>query len=79
MLPTTYGLPPRIYSTAEVLVYRWGETLCPTVVAEMEGGWWLAMIGLDSIMGTAFPPENPATYLANLRFQRLGTMEELGL
>jgi hypothetical protein len=66
-------------STAEVFVYRWGETLYPTVVAEVEGTRWLVMIGLDGIMETAFPPENPATYLANLRFQRLGTLEELGL
>ena len=66
-------------STAEVFVYRWGEILYPTVVAEVEGTRWLVMIGLDSIMETAFPPENPATYLTNLRFQRLGTLEELGL
>ncbi len=66
-------------STAEVFIYRWGETLYPTVVAEVDGTLWLVMIGLDSIMETAFPPENSATYLANLRFQRLGTLEELGL
>ena len=66
-------------STAEVFVYRWGETLYPTVVAEVEGIRWLVILGLDSIMETAFPPESPVTYLANLRFQRLGTLEELGL
>src|SRR6266581_7869690 len=37
-------------STAEVFVYRWGEILYPTVVAEVEGIQWLVMIGLDSIM-----------------------------
>jgi hypothetical protein len=37
------------------------------------------MIGLDSIMETAFPPQDSAIYLANLQFQRLGTLEELGL
>jgi hypothetical protein len=66
-------------SAAEVFVYRWGETLYPTVVAEVEGARWLVMVGLDSTMETAFPPEDPETYLANLRFQRLGTLEELGL
>jgi hypothetical protein len=66
-------------STAEVFVYRWGETLYPTVVAEVEGAQWLVMVGLDSIMETALPPENLETYLANPRFQRLGTLEELGL
>jgi hypothetical protein len=62
-----------------VFVYRWGEILYPAVVAELEGTLWLVMIGLDSIMETAFPPENSAISLANLRFQRLGTLEELGL
>jgi hypothetical protein len=51
----------------------------PIVVVEVEGILWLVMIGLDSIMETAFPPENSAIYLTNLRFQRLGTLEELGL
>jgi hypothetical protein len=66
-------------STAEVFVYRWGESLYPTVVAEVEGIRWLVMLGLDGIMETAFPPEAPEAYLANLRFQRLGILEELGL
>ena len=66
-------------STAEVFVYRWGETLYPTLVAEVEGIQWLVKLGLDSVMETAFPPEDPEAYLANLRFQRLGTLEELGL
>jgi hypothetical protein len=64
-------------STAEVFVYRRGEILYPTVVAEVEGARWLVMVGLDSIMETAFPPEDPGTYLANPQFQRLGTLEEL--
>jgi hypothetical protein len=65
--------------TAEVFAYRWGETIYPTVVAEVEGIRWLVMMSLDSIMETAFPPEDAETYLANPRFQRLGTLEELGL
>jgi hypothetical protein len=28
---------------------------------------------------TVFPPEDPETHLAHLRFQRLGTLEQLGL
>ena len=66
-------------STAEVFTYRWGETLYPTVVAEVEGIRWLVMLDLDGIMETAFPPEAPEAYLAKLRFQRLGILEELGL
>ena len=65
--------------TAEVFVYRWGEARYPTVVAEVEGARWLVMVALDGVMETAFPPEDLETYLANLRFQRLGTLEELGL
>jgi hypothetical protein len=66
-------------STAEVFVYRWGDTVYPTIVAEVESVRWLVMVGLDSVMETAFPPEDPEIYLANPRFQRLGTLEELGL
>jgi hypothetical protein len=66
-------------STADVFVFRWGDTLYPTVVAEIEGVRWLVMMGLDGIMETAFPPEDPETYLANPQFERLGTLEELGL
>jgi hypothetical protein len=73
------GCAERCSTFAEVFVYRWGETLYPTVVAEVEGIRWLVMVGLDSIMETAFPPEAPEAYLANLRFQRLGILEEPGL
>jgi hypothetical protein len=66
-------------STAEASVDRWGETPYPTVVAEVEGVRWLVMVGLDSLMETAFPLEDSETPLAKLRFQRLGTLAELGL
>jgi len=64
--------------TATVFAYRWGTTLYPTVVAEVEGVLWLVMLGPDGLMETAFPPEEPERYLAHPRFQRLGTLEELG-
>jgi hypothetical protein len=65
--------------TAMVYAYRWGESLYPTVVAEVEGVPWLVTMGLDGLMETAFPPEGPEMYLANPRFQQMGTLEELGL
>lgn len=65
--------------TAEVFAYRWGETIYPTVVAEVERVRWLVIMSLDGIMETAFPPETPEIYLANPQFHRLGTVEELGL
>ena len=36
-------------STAEVFVYRWGEALYPTVVAEVEGTRWLVMMVLIAL------------------------------
>jgi hypothetical protein len=65
--------------TAELFVYRWGEAFYPTVVAEVDRARWFVMLNLNSVMETAFPPEDPQTYLADLRFQRLGTLEDLGL
>jgi hypothetical protein len=65
--------------TADVFVYRWSDAVYPTVVAEVAGVRWLVMMNLEGIMETAFPPEEPDVYLANPQFQRLGTLEELGL
>jgi hypothetical protein len=65
--------------TADVFAYRWGDAIYPTVVAEVAGVRWLVMMSLEGIMETAFPPEEPDIYLADPRFQRLGTLEELGL
>jgi hypothetical protein len=64
---------------AEVFVYRWQETDYPTIVAHVEGVRWLVMVSLEGLMETAFPPALPERYLADPRFTRLGTLEELGL
>ena len=64
---------------AEVWVYRWGETLYPTVVAHVAEVQWLVMLGLDGIMETAFPPQDVEMYLGNPHLTRLGTLEELGV
>jgi hypothetical protein len=65
--------------TAEVFVYRGSESAYPTVVAEVDGVRWLVMLGMDGVMETAFPPEDAVTYLANPRFTRVGTLEDLGV
>jgi hypothetical protein len=65
-------------STAEEVVYRWGEPVYPTVVADVEGVRWLVMGGLESVLGTACLPEDLEAYVANLRFQRLGTLAKPG-
>lgn len=66
-------------STASVFAYRWGQTIYPTVVAEVDGVQWLVMLSLDGIMEAAFPPDDPETYLAAPHFHKLGILEELGL
>lgn len=63
--------------SAVVWLYHWGVVAYPTVVTEVAGVPWLVMLGMDGVMETAFPPEDPATYLADPRFTRLGTVEEL--
>lgn len=64
---------------ADVFVYRWGSTIYPTVMIEIAGVRGLVMMSLAGIIETAFPPEEPDAYLAVPQFQRLGTLEELGL
>ena len=49
----------------------------PTLMAEVSGEYWLVMIGLDGVMETAFPPDDPEDYLADPAFIYVGVMEEL--
>lgn len=35
------------------------------------------MIGVDGILETAFPPENPSKYLSNPNFIHIGILEDL--
>lgn len=62
---------------SEVYVFVWQDDAYPTVVAEHEGRRWLVMFSLSGIMETAFPPSAPDEYLADPRFQYLGTVQEL--
>jgi hypothetical protein len=43
----------------------------------IENKLWLVMIGMDSILETAFPPESPNNYLSNKAFIFLGSLEDL--
>ncbi|SKB16111.1 conserved hypothetical protein [Planktothrix sp. PCC 11201] len=38
---------------------------------------WLVMIGLDGVLETAFPPDDPKGYLSNSAFIYLGSVKEL--
>jgi hypothetical protein len=63
---------------AFVYVYRYEAIDYPTVVAPYEGQVWLVMFGLEGIMETAFPPDEPDTYFElDPRYIPLGKIEEL--
>ncbi|WP_413279543.1 hypothetical protein [Floridanema evergladense] len=62
---------------ANVYLYVYGETIYPTLVANVENKIWLVMIGLDGILETSFPPDDPENYLANSAFVYLGLVKEL--
>lgn len=65
-------------TTPELFVYGRDDTIYTTAVAGPECIRWLVMLSLDGIVETAFPMEEPYAYLADQRFQRLGTLKELG-
>ncbi len=64
-------------SKANVYVYRYGSLLYPTVTSIISEKLWLVMMGMDSILETAFPPENPNNCLNNQAFVYLGKLEDL--
>lgn len=61
---------------AKLYVYSYESFVYPTLVATVSANLWLVMIGLDGIMETAFPPEDPERYLGNSSFLYLGILEE---
>jgi hypothetical protein len=63
--------------SAAVYGYFWRQDVYVTVVASYEGRRWLVMFGLNGIMETAFPPDDPDEYLADKRFRLLDVMQEL--
>jgi hypothetical protein len=62
---------------ARVYGYIYGEKIYPTLVANVENRLWLVMIGLDGVLETAFPPDDPEGYLSNSNFGYLGSVKEL--
>ncbi len=63
---------------AVVYVYHFGTKDYPTVVAPFEGRVWLVMFGLDGVLETAFPPDEPSTYFTpDSRYVFAGKLEEL--
>ena len=62
---------------AKVYLFRYEDTPYPTLVTTVKNQDWLVMIGLDGIMETAFPPNDPETYLADPAYVYVGMLEEL--
>lgn len=64
-------------SEADVYVYQFGDTYYPTVVTTYQKRIWLAMFGMDGVMETAFPPDDPVSYFQDPRYRWLGKLEEI--
>lgn len=62
---------------ANVYLYVYGERIYPTLVTNVENKIWLVMIGLNGVLETAFPPDDPESYLANSAFVYLGLVKDL--
>jgi hypothetical protein len=62
---------------AKVYLFVYNDIPYPTLVTTIQDRVWLAMIGIDSTMETAFPPDDPETYLADPAYTYLGQLEEL--
>ena len=64
-------------SKAKVYIYLYESTIYPTITSIIKEKLWLVMIGIDGILETAFPPEDPSNYLSNASFIYIGILEEL--
>jgi hypothetical protein len=62
---------------AELYLFIYGEAIYPTMVKSVEERLWLVMIGLDGVLETAFPPEEPENYLASEAFISIGKTGDL--
>ncbi|MCY7369092.1 MAG: hypothetical protein LH474_13180 [Chamaesiphon sp.] len=62
---------------ARVYVYIYDQILYPTLTTIVEDRLWLVMMGIDGVMETAFPPDNPDKYLNKTAFVYLRILEEL--
>lgn len=62
---------------AKIYVYSYESKVYPTITSIIKEKLWLVMIGIDGILETAFPPENPSNYLSNTNFIYIGILEEL--
>ena len=64
------------HSAANVYVFQYGDLFYPTVVAPYQGRVWLVMFGMNGVMETAFPPDDPVTYFLDPKYSLLGPIQE---
>lgn len=62
---------------AQLYIYQDNDWIYPTIVAKYKNRLWLIMFSMEGIMETAFPPDNPTSYLGQLSFKYLGLLKEL--
>lgn len=62
---------------ARLYLFVYGSSIYPTAIALVEGRIWLVMLGLDGVLETRFPPEDPDSYLADDSFIYLGLLKDL--
>jgi hypothetical protein len=62
---------------ANVYAYRFGEIIYPSLVSPVDQTVWLAMITINGVMETAFPPDSPDQYLSQPSFTYIGSLGEL--
>ena len=61
---------------ATLYVFQYGEILYPTIVAPYGGRVWLVMFGMNGVMETAFPPDDPVAYFEDPKYRLLGPIQE---
>lgn len=64
-------------SEAKVYLFQYGDVFYPTVVAPYQGQVWLVMFGMNGVMETAFPPDDPVIYFQDPKYHLLGSIQEL--
>lgn len=61
---------------AIVYVFQYNNIFYPTIVAPYQERVWLVMFGMNGVMETAFPPDDPVAYLEDPKYHLLGPIQE---
>jgi hypothetical protein len=62
---------------AQLYIFVYGKIVYPTIVALVDNKLWLVMMGINGVLETAFPPDDPESYLADSSFVYLGLLSDL--